>query len=303
MSEKLSSFEQQREALAEKLKLREQYEQQIKTLNETGVLEILPESQELGIIGIDGKGYPMPKYEEILARITREKIELLTKKFEQGFTQLLLVPFGMPLNTIIDRYRRELLKHDSENTLLDTDGNRLELDRENPIDIWHEGYDNGDISGELIYDPKEFSQYHQGKTKEELIQAKGAWQFILTEDLPDLPAKGKGQTIAGRHQLESNKSSEQYLQAMQTDPQYQGEKGFSPEAELTLWLTTLHTKNIQIDDWQGQGKACLLTASYFKGSGFVPYTTWSSDNRRAFLIKYDSWSFYLDFSVRTRVEI
>jgi hypothetical protein len=192
MSEQLSSFEQQREALAEKLKLREQYETQIKTLNETGVLEILPESQELGIIGIDGKGYPIPTYEQVLQRITPEKIELLDKKFEQGFTQLLLVPFGMPLGTLMDRYKRELLKHDDEGTLLSTDGSNLDLDRQDPI--YCENYQNADITGELVYEPKEFSPNHQGKTKKELIAEKGAWYVSLIEDLPDLPDKGQGKT-------------------------------------------------------------------------------------------------------------
>jgi hypothetical protein len=302
MSEQLSSFEQQREALAEKLKLREQFETQIKTLNETGILEILPESQELGIIGIDSKGYPIPNYDEILARITPEKIELLTKKFEQGFTQLLLVPFGMPLDILIDRYRRELLEHDSKGILLGTNGTKLELNRENPTDIWH-GYDHADISGKLVYDPQKFSSNHQGKTKEELIRENGAWQVILTEDLPDLPAEGKGKTIQERHQLEANKSSEEYLKVMQTDSQYQGEHGFNPEAELTLWLTTLHTKNIQLDVWQSPHKACLLTGSYFKSSGHVPSTYWNPVTHQARMHEYLPKGRNLERSVRTLVEI
>jgi hypothetical protein len=301
MPEQLSSFEQQREALAEKLRLREQYEQQIKTLNETGILEILPDSQELGIVGIDGKGYPVPKYEEILTRITQERIELLTKKFGQGFTQLLIVPFGMALNTLIDRYRRELLEHDSRGTLLSTDGQKLELDRKNPIYVW-DTYHDADINGELVYEPQEFSENHQGKTKTQIIQEKGAWQVILVEDLPDLPSKGKGQTIAGRKQFEANQSSEEYLEAMQTDPQYQGEQGFNSETWLTLAIAYLHNQNSQIDDWRGQGKACLLTSCYLKSTGNVLSADWFRDHRHADLDRDLPSSQTSLSSTRTRVE-
>jgi hypothetical protein len=302
MPEQLSPFEQQREALVERLQLREQYEQQIKTLNETGVLEILPNSQEIGIVDIKARECPIPKFEEILARIIPENLVLLERKAEQGFTKLLLVPIGLPLNILTERYKAELLKHDKEGTLLGTDGAKLELDREDPLFIG-EMYQNADISGELVYEPREFTKNHQGKTKEELIVEKGAWQVTLTEDLPDLPAEGKGQTIAGRKQFEAYKSSEQYLQAMQTDRQYQGEKGFDPESWLTLAITTLHTKNIQIDDWQGQGKVCFLTASYFRSSGDVPHAYWYRDDVRAHLHRNSPSLQPSDRSARSLVEI
>jgi hypothetical protein len=302
MPEQLSSFEQQREALAEKLRLREQYEQQIKTLNETGVLEILPESQELGIIGIDGKGYPIPTYEQILQRITPEKVELLTKKFEQGFTQLLIVPFAMSLTTLIDRHRREILRHHQEGTLLSIDGQKLELDEKDPLYYLKDLY-NADISGELVYQPKEFSQDHQGKTKTELLQEKGAWQIIFVEDLPNLPAKGKGQTIQGRHQIEAGKNPFDYLKLVKKDLQYPGEQGFSPETWLTLAITTLHQKNQVIDDVGGQGKTSYLIASCFRDLGNVIAANWNRNYRQACLAEDYVMLEDPSISTRTRVEI
>lgn len=68
--EQLSPFESQREAFCERLGLNNQYEIQKKILSEVGILEILPESHSFGIVGIDGKEYPFPKYKEILERIT-----------------------------------------------------------------------------------------------------------------------------------------------------------------------------------------------------------------------------------------
>jgi hypothetical protein len=272
-NEQLQPFEIQREALVEKLKLREQYETQVKTLNETGILEILPESQELGIVGIDGKPYPVPKYEEVLQRITPEKIELFTKKFEQGFTQLLLVPFGMALDTLIDRYRRELLRHNQEGTLFSPEGQRIDLDEKSPIYTSSE-YKNADISGELVYNPSEFSQKHQGRIKAEIIREKGPWQIIFVEDLPELPGEGRGQTIKGRCQLEASKTSDDYLRLMREDPQYVGEQGFNPEDWLTLAITTIHQKNYIIENRQSQVKVSFLISSYFKSIHKVPHALW-----------------------------
>lgn len=49
-NEGLQPFELQREALAERLHLRDQWEAEVKALNETGVLEILPKCQDIGVI-------------------------------------------------------------------------------------------------------------------------------------------------------------------------------------------------------------------------------------------------------------
>jgi hypothetical protein len=305
MSEQLSSFEQQREALVEKLKLREQYEQQIKTLNETGVLEILPDSHELGIIGIDGKPYPISKYEEILSRITPEKIELLTKKFEQGFTKLLLVPFAMPLDTLIDRYRRELLKHDSEGTFISTYGKELKLNREHPIHTFSET-ELVDLNQGLFYEPQRFSKNHHGKAKIQIIHEGSPWQIVLVEDMVDLPAEGQGKTITGRHQFEANKSAIEYLKLLQTDPNYLGELGFNYETWLTLVITYLHNQNIQIDTLEEtRGKSCLLIGSVLPYGG-VPYACWHLELQDCIIDYNDSVNINdrdADESIRTRVEI
>jgi hypothetical protein len=282
MPEQLQSFEQQREALVEKLKLREQYETQFKTLNETGVLELLPGSQEIGIVDIKGQECPIPKYEEILAKITPEQLELLEQKAEQGFTKLLLVPFGLPLNVLTERYKQELLKHDADGTLLATDGTKLKLDQKEPFHLLG-SYQNGDINGELVYDPREFIKKHQGRTKEELIIERGSWQISLIEDSTDLLTIGQGKTIAGRPQFEANKTPRDFLRLIQTDPQYLGEKGFYPECWIILAITTLHQKKQVIETG---GKSCFLLGSYFKTASRVPLALWKDFDSRVCLLSY-----------------
>lgn len=283
MRETFETTEIRREALIEKIKLREQWEGQFKALNETDVLEILPEKMDKGIIGIDGKEYPFPSYEEIVSRLTSEKLDILEKKVGQGFTKLLITPLAMPLEILIDRYKRELVKHYQEGKLLATDGTKLELDLNNPIYVWDK-FKQADISGQLIYYPERFSkENHGGKTKQELIDSNQSFEISLIEDLADLPAKGQGKTINGRKQFETGQSAEEYLKLLQEDPTYQYESGLTPEAWLTYALTHLHQTNQQIDDWQGKGKFCLLTDSYFPVSGFVPDAGFDRGNRQAYL--------------------
>ena len=55
----------------------------------------------------------MPSYQEIRDLI-REKKDVLEKKAEQGFTKLLIVPFGMKLDDLVEKYKELLLKHKAE---------------------------------------------------------------------------------------------------------------------------------------------------------------------------------------------
>lgn len=303
MPENLQPLEMQKEALAEKLKLKDQWQEQVKALNETGVLELLAEAQDIGIVDLRGRECPVPQVVDILANITPENLELLEQKAEQGFTKLLLVPIGLPLNILTERYKQTLLQHDTEGTLLSTDGTKLELNREDPLYIW-EDYHQADIEGKLVYFPTQFTkENHQGQTKDEFINQQGAWQVLLIEDLPDLPGEGQGQVIGERKQLEANQTSTQYLKKMQEDPQYQSEQGFTPEAWLTLAITELQTKKRQIDNYHGQGKASFLTGAWFPASGLVPHGCFYRVVCQAYLDGRSPDVHYSDFSCRSSAEI
>ena len=280
--EQPESFEARKEAFLEQLKVKEQWESQIRVLNQSGVLEILPEVNDLGIVGIDGHEYPVPTYEQIKDSLTPEKLARLEQKAEQGFTQLMLVPMAMPLDILIDRYKRVILKHHQAGTMLSPDGTKLEVDEKNPVDVWGE-IKGADAEDRLVYYPKQFSEDHQGKTKKELIQENGAWETRFIEDLPNLPAKGQGKTIGGRKQLEADQTPIQYLKTIQTDPAYQHEQGVTPELWLTKAITHSETTNQQIDDYQGPGKVSFLFGSYLPSTDDVPYAAWHRGNRRAYL--------------------
>jgi hypothetical protein len=270
--------------LAEKLHLQEQWEEQVRTLNETGIIELLPKAQDIGIVDINGKEQPIPTFEQILKSLdTKEQQEMIKEKLEQGFTKLLMVPMGLPISVIIDRYKRLLIKKHEEGKLLSTDNEKLELDEEEPIWLADE-FKGPEADDKLIYFPEQFNQQdHQGQTKQELLQENQSWQVILIEDLADIPAQGKGNIVGDRKQLEANQSSEQYLKTIQIDKAHQHEQGPTIESELIYAITELKNKNQVIDDWRGKGKACRLFGNYLKDSGGVPSFYWFRDFRQAVL--------------------
>jgi len=267
------------EKLEKMFELKKQYQEQVKALLETQVIEILPESSEkagkgvLGMYDINNNECPIPSYDEILKRL-EAKAELLEQKREQGFTELLLVPIGTSLSFLIDRTRDLIVKKHKQGKLLGTDGQKLELRENEPVYVEDE-YKDADVSDDLVYYPQKFDHAnHGGKTKEELITETGGWQIEMIENMPDLPAENKGKKVGGRKQIEANQSPEQYLKTIQTDKHYEGEQFTTPEAQLSYFMQYLQKYNQVIDDWQGQGKGCWNAGAYFKGSGFVPFAYW-----------------------------
>lgn len=285
------------EALAERLSLKDQWKAQVRVLYKSGILENLPVNPEknrftpeLGIIGIDGQEYIMPSYEDILERLKDpEKRKLIETKADQGFTKLQLVPFAMPLTVLIQCYKEVLLKTHKESGIKATDGMMLELDTDNPLSVWEDlvQCDNPDTPpnkqmeyGVITYDAPT-KEARGGQYKSELLQnPDNAWHITLIEDSPNLPAENQGQIIAGRKQIEANKTSKDYLKLLQTQEQYQGETGQTPEEALTTWLIYLQEKHTAIDDPYsgGQGKANWLVGQYL--SGYVPDFGWDRDFRR-----------------------
>jgi len=277
-----------------KLDLKRQYEFDRQILEGTGILERLSSGSH-GIRGIDGKGYPIPSYQEVRGLI-REKRDILEKKAEQGFTKLLIVPFGMKLDDLLLKYKTLILKHKEEGKLFKTKGKDtdpdepLDLDTDEPVYTWNE-YQGADLNGKLVYDPKEFSQNHGGKTKTEILAAaqgasSPAWRIVLIEADPNIPRSGRGKSVGGRPRIEANKTPNEYLETIGKN-EYQGESGTTPEEWLTQAIMALEEKNQAIDDYQGNGSATYNTGAYFPASGDVPGACWGRDLRQARLSRDD----------------
>jgi hypothetical protein len=120
----------------------------------------------------------------------------------------------------------------------------LELDESQPLWKW-EGYNNADVTGELVYNPKEFSKNHKGQTKQEILAKQGGWQVLFIEDMPNIP-RDNPKTKGGRTQIDTSGSSikkyvkrggnipspAEYLNALGKESAYNSESGMTPEAQL-----------------------------------------------------------------------
>ena len=234
----------------ETLKIKEQWGSQIKILSKLGILEIFPDSTNLGIRGIDGKEYPVPKPEEILKQLEAKK-EMILEKMEQGFIKLIIEPFGYSFDALSEKYKKALLQHHKDGKLLatkekSTDQNEtLDLDENQPVWKWEEGYSKCDTEDKIVYFPKEFGAKHGGKTKKELLasDSSNAWRIWLVEDMPNIPREGQGKEVGKRKQLEANKSPIEYLKLLQTKSEYKNESGLTPEADIMYALTNLEETN------------------------------------------------------------
>ncbi|MFA6428299.1 MAG: hypothetical protein WCW02_02025 [Candidatus Buchananbacteria bacterium] len=251
--------------------LKAQYEAQVDILRKNNLLKTLS-TGKLGIEAIDKQEYPIPTLEQI-EEIMLEKRKFFETKIKQGFVKLILVPFGLPIGSLIEAYDRALIEHHQRGELRDTQNQPLGLNKEIGTKFIFDdaGLVEAEATGDLAYFPQEYSKTdHQGKTKQELLPTQ-AWQVLLLEDLPDLPPEGQGKIIAHRQQPEANQSPNNYLKQLQTDPQYKGEQGLTPESWLIYALSHLTQTNQVIDGYQGSSKACYLLSSCLKKLGCVPY--------------------------------
>ncbi|MCX6684918.1 MAG: hypothetical protein NTZ37_09365 [Methanoregula sp.] len=96
--------------MTKKFRLEKEYARTITALNRTGILTLLPRSENSGVMGIDTQEYPVPTQEQVQELFTRNK-ELVDRKMRQGFTQLLVTPIAMPVSHLIDRVKTAVLNH------------------------------------------------------------------------------------------------------------------------------------------------------------------------------------------------
>lgn len=305
--------------LEREFQLKDQYEKQVQVLRTAGLLEQLKNGKEgIRTIEVDGQvlEHPIPTLAEVTQRLKSLESEygkgFLEKKREQGFGRVLLVPFGMSLDRLMEAYKKVLLDHHTRGQLFYTKKDESEpnqpvdLDTNQPVWIWKEGYENGDKAGKIVYEVQQFdTNNHGGKTKAQILKerqqqasegktGKNGWDVLLLEKEINIPKAGQGKEFGGvgekRKQLEAGKNSIEYLELLlknkkDTNSAYQGEQGLRPEEWLMLAITYLEQENQIIDDWQGNGSASFNVGAYFPASSYVPYTFFSRGSRQASLYR------------------
>jgi hypothetical protein len=311
MPEELTSLE-----YAEKhYHLSEQYNRQASLLREVGLLNEQDEIQ-----AIDGHSYPIPTLEQIAERIF-ERREELSSKHDQGFTKLLLVPFGMSLDILADTLKHFLLAYKKKRP-------DFELDTDDPLWI-EDSYKRADTATKpdgspvLVYHPTSFDRHnHQGKSKSQILSAQSqnpssfpGWTIHLLQPsnpkdpnspgIAPIPRRGKGTSYGqdpsfpldlstpSRPDLEADQTPEEYLSILQSshdnsDSPYTHETGLTPEDWIIAFMTHLQETGQPLDDYAtGTQSACLLIGTLFPSytTPSVPRTYWFRVHRQANLDK------------------
>lgn len=228
-----------------------EYKRCVDNLKCTGILTFLPKSKHIGVIGIDGKEYPIPTQEQVVELFDHNR-ELVGRKVPQGFDRLELTPMAMPAPHLIALMKAAILKHAAEGKIYQTRRFPsdplipIRVNTEKHVWIWDTLRQALDTD-ELVYFPQEYSSNHRGQTKLEVVGngsicAVPGWSVRLVESLPIMPQQDQGQTLEGRRQLEIGNSPREYIQILQSQA-YQGETGKTLEDFITKFLTHLETTN------------------------------------------------------------
>ena len=285
----MESFPKKEQTPFENLNIKEQWDSQVEIMGNLGILQTFPELGIYGIKGIDGKEYAVPTYEDIQERLeaNKEEFEL---KIKQGFKVILIEPFGYSIDKLIKKYESVIVKHHKTGKLFATKEKDSDPDESLDLDVNQPIYtnDNYKKEGNIVYFPKEFSEKHQGKTKKELLleDPKNGFNIWLIEENPNIPREGKGVTIGSRPQLETNKTSTEYLNILKTNKIYKHESGLTPEADIMLSILRLEQKNQVSNDYRGKGALSYQIGSYFV-SGVVPNSYWYRVIGQAYLSGFD----------------
>ena len=296
-------------------KLEQEYARTICALTRTGITTHLPRSENVGVISIDGKEYPVPTLGQLGEVFTRNK-ELVDRKMRQGFTQLQLTPIAMPTGQLMERVETALREHSAAGKITETEQDGADEDcvvRVNtakPVWVWERVRQTLDTPN-LVYFPQAYTAHdHEGLTKEEVMQdtrfcAVPGWSVGLIEPIAIMPQPGEGKIIGGRKQLERYTAPRDYLQTL-SHATYEGETGWTPEDFLTHFLTQLERTN-QVSHARKDSNALWLLGAFMPNAMpkalLVPVGYWAHNGGRLHLTAHRTGNRLKDWVARSTVRL
>jgi hypothetical protein len=232
-------------ACAEILDLNKQYREQHSLLFNSGILERWGDTSERGIVG-DDTFYPIPSYEEVRRRCA-EQFDVLLQKHSQGFTQMLLVPFGMDLLQLISKIRVY------EENFLQSNADALGLDPSKNINCSIESIHlQRHVCLDRIGHRGEFTE------KEKLLEQSPSdgWQIVFVQPTDEAPKQPQEvETLQGRPRnalsIVSHKDIKSWLRAVPDDSPSAHESGMTMEEWMMFqfWSFTVRRKLIDTDNF------------------------------------------------------
>lgn len=258
----------------------------ITALKQTGIITLLPQSGKFGVIGIDGKEYPVPTQEQV-AEIFANNRKILRIKVPQGFDSLELTPMAMPVPHLLELMKAVIIKHSKDGKIFQTRRSDSEplipvrINADKQVWVWDVLKKVIDLNA-FIYFPREYSADHNGLTKAEVISnrticAVPGWSVGLVESFPILAEPGQDKVLKGRKKLETGHSPREYLQILQAKS-YQGETGKTLEDFIIKFVTRLEMMNeISNDRYDNNSLWCLGQYVIVKQAEVVPTGWWHRD--------------------------
>lgn len=268
------------------VELRKQYDGQLKVLNCLNILKTKKEKDANGndqeivyMHGIDGWEHPLPSFQEIFKHIT-EKQAFFSKKMEQGFTKLLLVPFGMSSSLLMDQLRDYITKY------------RLSINKEvvngRTTPVWDTCKDDGDVTGDRRYNPYLQTRGEAalgGYTKKQILDNERkrndwhqGWRVLFVQTDPDgngiaqIAAKGNEMITEMEYErkgITSGESAYKYFSDMIADNKnfhspYCGEGGLTVEDWVIAFVTQFEEAGVPLDSLEENGARAMthLTGSF-----------------------------------------
>ena len=292
--------------------LREQYAAQVAILEQARILKN-------GVIdGIRGWKFPLPTLEQVAQKMY-ERQEMLDIKYAQGFTKLLLVPFGMSLDALIPAFKQFLLSYKRTNP-------KFLLNTGDPLSVFAEycGADEGEDTKIIYYPTSVDEASYPDNTKSAILkkqlsdpQALPGWTIHLLQpsDPSDqhsmgfAPIRKKEETSEFgkkvlRPDLKTNQDAREYLAILEKtkddpDSPYYGESGFAPEDWMCAFMTHLTQTGTHLDE--NKDAAIQLIGAYFVRSNAVPGAFWSHQEQRVKLVARSPQKKDIFCGVRTSV--
>ncbi|MEK7159354.1 MAG: hypothetical protein AAB575_00525 [Patescibacteria group bacterium] len=307
----------------------EQYESQVRILHDLRLIEIFPGKDVMGIIGIDGKEYPVPTKQEIIDEIKRDP-EKYETKMKQGFTKIQLTPFALPLErltmtlerTLLDHYKRKKLFAFKKNSS-DPD-KQLELNKKEPLLVsagWVDdekpiGLHGSDVTGKCVYHIERFSETnHGGHTKAEILLAQtglnaqatslfAGWEIKLLQS-PEIIPTASDSNVNGTMRPGLYTNPEHLLTILKSDQQCANEQGITNEDWLIQFLISLEQNNQVLDMMSVHYTrvACCIIGSYQPKIYCVGIGYWNEKENQTCLYSTDIVNKIFASEVRTAVPV
>lgn len=272
-------------------RLREQYDFQVKILKKAKMVEARLDRDTSGHIqetlfikDAEGNEYPLPSFRTIL-KMMMEKRALLEVKADQEFTQLLLVPFGIPLETLINKFREYLHAYNQYSHP------SFVINSERPVST-SSYITEQRIHIDLIYDlVRHTKNSHGGKTKEAILKEekqKNTWNKGWRLSFMQSKQEGKGEIkekINKREDMIVGETPSFYLEKLQhayNDPSHllHGESGITPEEWIMAFIGHLEETG-KAFGLTSATPSSLLIGCFYPSTHEVLYGLWSTISHQA----------------------